>query len=159
MDQFQVVTTYHAGSKIIACPSDRTYNTEPLTLFGDEGGPDRVFINDTSWYVIVVTMSKLTVHVIDPVKLLHARLGRIAPSTRKVVVHTELQSGSNVTEQHIYIQRYMGPCAPKPNTRGILSMHTTKLGWMIMWRPSQLSLLTRLDLWWKRRASLVMSYV
>lgn len=110
LDQFQVVKTYPVGSKIVSCPSGSTYNTETLSPGGEEVGLDRVFINRTSLSVIV-TKSKLTVPVINPLTLLHARLGHIKPSTMKVVVETGLHTRIHATEQHISMQLPTALCS------------------------------------------------
>jgi len=86
-----------------------------------------VLINGTSWHVVVLTKSKLAVPVIEPVKLLHARLGHIALSTMQAVVRTGLlHTGISATVNDVSAAPWLmlGLHTGK--------MHRTKHGWRIM---------------------------
>jgi len=131
LDQFQVVKTYPTGSRVFSCPSGTTFDTETLIPVAAEGGPDRVFINGTSWPVIVVTKSKLTDPVINPVKLLHARLGHVAPSTLKAAVRTCLHTGITATEQQISMQLPTGSCSVCTQSKHSMpTFHSQDQTWM-----------------------------
>lgn len=84
------------------CPSNTIYGTETLMHAGEDGGLT-VFINDTSRPVIVITKAKLTKPVLHPMKLLHARLGHIAPYYMKDVVRIGLHTAIAATEQQVSI--------------------------------------------------------
>lgn len=103
------------GSRTFSCSSSTAFDIETLISDGEEGGPDGVFINGTSWLVIVVPKSTLTDSIINPVKLNHARLGYIATSTVKDVC----PRGKSPYTSRSVLDLY----APVPSRPDPLSMH------------------------------------
>lgn len=101
----------YTGSRISSCPTGIAFDIKSLMPAGEEGYLDRVFINCTSWTVIVIAKSKLTKPIISHAKLLHARLGHFVPFTMNVVMWTGLHTGIAATEQRISMQLSTGSCA------------------------------------------------
>lgn len=56
-----------------------------------------MFISGTKWPVVVVAKSNLTIVNINPAKLLHGRLGHIAPTAMKPVIRSGIATGSETT--------------------------------------------------------------
>lgn len=91
IDRFEILRKYHLGSKIFTGPTSRIIVTKDLESDGDQGGPDLVFVNGTKWSAVVFGKTKRTAAKLNLTKLLHARLGNIAPTIMKAVIRANDQ--------------------------------------------------------------------
>lgn len=111
LDEKEMLKGYDPGSQTFTCSSSRIYGTQDLQPAQARCGPNCVFISGTKWPVIVVAKSKLTVAKINQANILHARLGRIAPATMKVVIWSGIHTGIDVTIHDIEVQVPTGSCS------------------------------------------------
>lgn len=84
-------------SDIFTCPAAATYSSVDLRPASNQSGLDRVFIQGAKWPVVVITKTKLTVARMSPAKLLHTRLGHIAPITMKAAIRSGMRTGADTT--------------------------------------------------------------
>lgn len=109
--QVKIVKQYDTGSGIFTCPASATYSADNLHPAGHLGGLDNVFVQGRKWPVIVITTTKLTGARINQAKLLHARLGHIAPITMNAVIRSSIQTCIGTTIHNVGTQIPSDPCS------------------------------------------------
>lgn len=88
-------------------------------------------VTGTKWPAVVFTKSKSTVAEIIPIKLIHARLGRITPTTTKAVIQSGIAMYVDAIVYDIEgkLPLTVAPFVRKRNLANLQSMHKIRPGW------------------------------
>ena len=105
LSYFEILEIYPQGTMLFSCPAKGAYDKEKLVPAGDEGGPDRFFIRETHFPVVVAYKGPLTPSPINPYTLAHARFAHMntrdmAKMVRKGV-DFGLQLDANMVASHL----------------------------------------------------------
>lgn len=99
---------YDANWDVFTCTSAATYSSGNVKSAGHQRGPVRIFVQGTKWPGVEVT--KTLAHI-NTVKLMHERLGHIAPTTTKAVIRSGIQPDIDITIHDASVQFPTGSCS------------------------------------------------